>query len=616
MLTVNKALVVDIESYNDDLKDKGPQFIYGLDHVVGIGILTDTGDSKYFPLKHKVGENVDPGPILRWLKYTLTDPNITMIAHNAPFDIEALWSLGLKVSCKVADTMALYALIDEEAPSYRLSNIAWFLGVTPKKTDLIENALPKKRGKPDWQRIDEVDPIIVSEYCLGDCQTTMEVYKQELLEIEAQELGKVAQLESDLVPILWEMRLRGVRVDLDAAELENQALKGFTEPLLTEIYKQYPDLDLWSSTQLGRICVGLGEQPPETDLGNYSVTGEYLAASKHPILWAIGNYRKLEKLRRDFVAGVVLEGSHNGRIHPSYFSTRGVGYLSDSDTGGTRSGRLSCAYPNLQQSPVRHPEFGKLIRSLFLPEEGTQWGSFDYSSQEPRWSIHYAAVCKLEGAHAFRKLYQENPKTDFHATTMGLVNGVSRTPITRNQAKTIGLGLNYGMGKAKLARSLKLPADQAAYLIGAFHQAVPFMGDLLRHCASWAERRGFVKTLLGRRRRFDSWEPNLYRKGAFPVRGYGPASEKYGTDIRKSGLHKAANSVIQGTSAEQMKSAIVAVYKEGLPILATIHDELAISISSPSQVDTVADIMAHILPCTVPHLVEGTTGANWGSKKG
>ncbi len=167
----------------------------------------------------------------------------------------------------------------------------------------------------------------------------------------------------------------------------------------------------------------------------------------------------------------------NGRIHGEINQLR-------SDNGGTVSGRLSMSNPNLQQVPARNKDFGPKIRSLFIPEEGHQWGSFDYSQQEPRMTVHYAASIGegYEGSQELVDAYK-NASADFHQTVADLV-GIERT-----QAKTIGLGLMYGMGKNKLANSLGLTKDEADILIIKYNKKVPFVKLLSDRCMLTAQEK-------------------------------------------------------------------------------------------------------------------------------
>ena len=186
---------------------------------------------------------------------------------------------------------------------------------------------------------------------------------------------------------------------------------------------------------------------------------------------------------------MILDKAKNERIYCSF------------NPMGTVTGRFSSQYPNLQQVPARDPELGPMIRSLFLPEENHDWVACDYAQQEPRVLVHYASLKLMETAMSLQKEYLNNPKTDFHSMVASMAN------IPRKQAKTINLGLFYGMGNKKLAGELGLELDQAYDLFNKYHSKVPFVKELSKQVSHVASCRGYIKTLLGRKRRFELWEP-------------------------------------------------------------------------------------------------------------
>lgn len=239
-----------------------------------------------------------------------------------------------------------------------------------------------------------------------------------------------------------------------------------------------------------------------------------------------------------------------GRIHAEINQLRG-------DNGGTVSGRLSMSNPNLQQVPARNKEFGPLIRSLFVADEGHQWGSFDYSQQEPRMTVHYAASIGngYEGSMDLVDAYHK-ASADFHQTVADLVG------IERVQAKTIGLGLMYGMGKNKLATSLGVSKDEATLLISKYNRKVPFVKMLSDRCMQTANEKGVIRTKKGRKCRFDRWEPKDF--GLHNAETFENAVAKYGREnIKRAYTYKALNRLIQGSSADQTKQAMLSCAQAG-----------------------------------------------------
>jgi DNA polymerase I-like protein with 3'-5' exonuclease and polymerase domains len=278
------------------------------------------------------------------------------------------------------------------------------------------------------------------------------------------------------------------------------------------------------------------------------------------------------------------------------------------EDGGTVTGRLSAANPNLQQVPARHEVIGPLVRGLFLPEEGQLWAANDFSSQEPRLLVHYATLLDLPGAEKMANAYKENPDTDFHQMVADMAG------IKRKAAKTIGLGLMYGMGKAKLANSLDLPLDEASELIATFHSKVPFLKGTvdavmkrIEHPASG----GAIRTLLGRKCRFPLWEPMEW--GVNKALPREQAVIEYGSRIKRAGTYKGLNRLIQGSAADQTKAGMVALAKAGFDIRLQVHDEIALSVKSIEEAREAADIMAKAVSLEVPSRVDVETGPSWGA---
>ena len=291
-----------------------------------------------------------------------------------------------------------------------------------------------------------------------------------------------------------------------------------------------------------------------------------------------------------------------GRIHAEINQLR-------SDNGGTVSGRLSMSHPNLQQVPARNKEFGPMIRSLFIPEEDYEWGSFDYSQQEPRMTVHYASSIGngYEGSRDLVKAYHE-ASADFHQTVADLV-GIERT-----QAKTIGLGLMYGMGKNKLANSLGLSKEEAQLLISKYNRKVPFVKLLSDRCMQTASEKGVIRTKKGRKCRFNLWEPRDF--GLHNAETFENAVAKYGRDnIKRAYTYKALNRLIQGSSADQTKQAMLACASAGhLPIL-QLHDELCFNIKNKEMADEIKKIMEGCIEFKVPFVVDKKLGDSWGNAK-
>jgi DNA polymerase I-like protein with 3'-5' exonuclease and polymerase domains len=271
--------------------------------------------------------------------------------------------------------------------------------------------------------------------------------------------------------------------------------------------------------------------------------------------------------------------------------------------------------PNLQQIPARDPELGPMIRSLFLPEEGEKWASIDFSQQEPRILVHYASVfgksrsLPLRGVEEFVEGYRNDPTMDFHTMVADMAQ------ISRKQAKTINLGMMYGMGAKKMADQLDIPLEEAKELINQYHQRVPFVKMLMRGVTDRLNDKGSfgaIRSLKGRKCRFDLWEPDSFEMNkALP---YHEAVRQYGqtTRLKRAYTYKALNRLIQASAADMTKQAMVDVYRTGKIPLIQIHDELAVSVTGKEEAQSIASIMTNAIDLDVPSRCDIEIGASWG----
>jgi DNA polymerase-1 len=458
----------------------------------------------------------------------------------------------------------------------------------------------------------EVPPDIITPYAIQDARLTLKDYQYQQPIIMKKNLSRVAQLECDLIPVTWAMRLEGVPVDLDKAEQVNIRMKAEGDAYLSEVRQTHPYFEPTAARSLEKYVNSFGVFPPRTPTDEPSITNEWLMGSDHPEFHALAAYRVAEKIRRDFVEAVVLEMSFKGKIHPSWASTRGSDY--SDDVGGTRTGRLACELPNLAQIPKRHKVLGPLMRSMFVPRPGECWHKADYASQEPRISLHYAVKYGLPGAEEIAQRYYADRKVDYHQMVTDLVNNVSsRVQIDRDQGKTINLGLIYGLGKDKLAFKLLMTRPAVEMLLRIYHRAIPFVKPLQVKTRNFAEKYGYITTELGRRRRFELWEKAGFGPRTKPLpKAEAIAEYQY---IRRAMTYKALNACVQGTAAEQCKTAMVQLHREGLTPLVTLYDELDHSIPpDPKISQRICEVMEQALPLKIPHLADAKMGKDWSCK--
>ena len=292
---------------------------------------------------------------------------------------------------------------------------------------------------------------------------------------------------------------------------------------------------------------------------------------------------------------------HKGRIHADINQLR-------SEFGGTITGRFSMTHPNLQQIPKSGTDMGNQLRTIFVPEEGHTWGCFDYSQQEPRLVVHYACLTELPGSEEFKEKYKNDFSTDFHKIVSEMAD------IPRDQAKTINLGKFYGMGKNKLKGELGVPDEEASRIIRQYDSRVPFVKQLMNHASDRAERRGQIRTLLGRLCHFHLWEPSQF--GVHKPLSHEAALQEHGPGIKRAFTYKALNKLIQGSAADMIKKAMLDLYKEKIIPLIQIHDELNISIKDKAESDKVIEIMENAVSLEVPNKVDYEKGKHWGEIEG
>jgi DNA polymerase I-like protein with 3'-5' exonuclease and polymerase domains len=590
-------IAIDLETRDDGINEGlGAGWAMNKGYVIGFAVAVD-GWQAYYPFKHLGGGNMIEPQVIKYMKDVCALPN-TKIFHNAQYDIGWLGAMGIKVNGPIVDTMVAAALIDESRYSFALNNLAKeYIGEMKAETDLIEAA--KDHGVDPKGEMWKLPAEHVGFYAEQDARITYRLWQVFKHELHKQNLITTWEMESDLLPILIQMRQRGVRVDVGKAEILAREFVAREKVVLSEIKKLIgKDVDIWAARNIADAFDKLHITYPRTEkTGEPSFTQNWLINSPHKISKLIVQAREINKFHSTFLNSI-MKYNHKGRIHAEINQLR-------SDQGGTVSGRISMSNPNLQQLPARNKEFGPMIRGLFLPEEGYKWGSFDYSQQEPRMVVHYAASIGegYEGSQELVKAY-ENATADFHQTVADLVG------IERSQAKTIGLGLMYGMGKNKLANSLGLSKEEAEVLISKYNRKVPFVKLLSDRCMKKANSEGVIRTKKGRKCRFDMWEPMDF--GIHTPEKFENASAKYGANnIKRAFTYKALNRLIQGSAADQTKQAIVSCYEQGyLPIL-QIHDELCFNVKPGDEIK-IKEIMENCMEFKVPSVVDISLGDDFG----
>ena len=590
---------IDLETKDPDLKTKGSASTRGIGDVVGIAIAVSNWCG-YYPIAHENGPNMDRKQVLKWFEDVLKTP-ASKIFHNAIYDMCWIRRLGLTVHGTIIDTMVMATLVNENRFRYDLSSVAKeYVGMG--KNESVLNQTAKEWGIDPKAEMYKLPAMYVGEYAERDAEITLALWQELKKEILLQDLGEVRDLEIKVFPCLLDMKWKGVKVGEDQVDILEKKLTVHYKECMDRVKKEvgfFPEI--WAAKSIGSVCDALGiKDYARTKKTNApSFTKNYLANHGNPILRSIATARQMDKLKNTFLNSI-RNYVVNGRIHSDIHQLK-------SDQGGTITGRLSYSHPNLQQLPSLYSDIGKGIRSIFRPEEGHTWGCFDYSQQEPRLVMHFALKTPgITGAASIVEEYKEG-KADFHQIVADIAN------IDRKEAKTINLGLFYGMGRAKLQAQLGInDEEEAKELLANYHHKVPFIKQLIKSVMDRAQERGRVRTLLGRLCRFDMWEPKQF--GMHKPLTYEVACSEIGMGgIKRAFTYKALNKLIQGSAADMTKKAMVDLHSEGIIPMVQLHDELDISVKDEAQSKKIIKIMEEAVPLEIPNKVDYEFGENWGS---
>ena len=592
-LSKYEEIAIDLETKDPNLNTRmGSGSVVKNGAVVGISVAV-TDWSGYYPIAHEGGGNLDRKKVLKWFQGVLNTP-ATKIFHNAMYDVCWIRALGLSINGKIVDTMIASALVDENQMRYDLNNCSRrYTGKGKDETALYEAA--KSWGVDAKAEMYKLPAIYVGAYAEKDAEITYELWQELKKEILHQDLNSIFQLETELFPCLVDMKFLGVRVDVEQAhKLKSELLEQEKECLQLVKKETLVDVQIWAARSIAQVFDKLKLDYDRTEKTSApSFTKNFLQNHPHPLVKRIARAREINKAHTTFI-DTILKHNHKGRIHAEINQLRG-------DNGGTVTGRFSYSNPNLQQIPARDKELGPAIRSLFVPEEGHTWGCFDYSQQEPRLVVHYATLQNLYGVDEVLEAYKKGD-ADFHDIVADMAE------IPRSQAKTINLGLFYGMGKNKLQAELGVSKEKAENLFKQYHNKVPFVKQLMDNVTHRAEDSGKVRTLLGRLCRFHLWEPNQF--GIHKALPHERALMEHGPGIKRAYTYKALNRLIQGSAADMTKKAMIELYKEGIVPHIQVHDELDISVNN--NAGKITEIMESAVTLEIPNKVDYESGPNWG----
>ena len=647
-------IAIDLETYDPNLKSKGTGAIRQDGFITGVAVCTKN-ETVYFPLQHSDTQKTEEEKKDFWDKFlekVLLNKKITKVFHNAMYDVCWIRAVtGKMIEGRIVDTMIAASVIDENRFRYSLDSLAKdYLKESKYKYDLQQKTLEWSGGtvKDPMTNMHKLPATLVKDYAKQDVNLTFKLWKKfnkkldEVLYInedgESKTCRKIFELETKLFLCLVEMKFKGVRIDVLKLKGFGEELKLKRDNILKEIKNETNiDLKIWAASSIKDLLQkrNITDYKKTPKSGMPSLPKDYLRTHKDDLLRKVAEAREYDKAANTFVDGL-LGFVYKGRIHADINQIR-------SDSGGTVTGRFSMSNPNLQQIPAKG-EIGKKMREVFLPEPGHTWGSFDYSQQEPRIVVHYALTHNCAGTSLLKKQF-DNDKADFHQIVADMAK------ISRKQAKTINLGLFYGMGKNKLRAELGLEKEGAKKLFDEYHKKVPFVKEISEKFMEFSEDEKLIYTLEDRFCRFDryestdkKWIENKWQEWDTSKREYVPVkllteaearaetAKKYNKSQEKkfenlnkeeqdvefsqyfvpAFTYKALNRMVQGSAADMTKKAMVLLYEKGIIPHIQIHDELCVSVKN-NLGDTIKEVMETAVPLKINNKVDCAYGSSWGA---
>lgn len=612
---------LDTETWDQGLNtDIGPGWAYGLGHMLGVAAAW-SGTRVYASLRHPETENRSVDEVLDWVEYLMR--HNTVVFHNAPYDMGWLCYEGLSLwPERMEDTYAASVMLDENLNAYDLDSMCKMHGLPGKDETLLRDAAAAYgiHYSEIKNHLKRLPARFVGPYAEQDAESCLGLWSKLRPQLEADNVGGAYRTETRLMPVVYKMRKRGIRVSVDTAEQTRAALRVKRDEVLSEIgrmsSRRVNMTDIVSSNALAVLFDQHGLEYPRTPPsknfpnGNPSFEKGWLESNPHPLAGLIRRGRQLNDLAEKFIGTYVLEHLHRGRIHAE------IHQLRDGEAGA-RTFRFSYSNPPLQQTPARGSEEAVLIRNAFLAEQGCRWGAADYSQQEPRLAVHYASLCGIHGAEEAVRYYSDNENADFHQMVADM------SGLHRSAAKILNLALMYGMGLVLMAIRLGLSVEEAEEMLETYHNKVPWVRGLAEFCDRMAAERGYIRLIDGARCHFPLWEPAAWgwqKKESDPRNRVPQTYERAlqlwpSARLKRAKTHTAFNREVQGSAARQTKIAMLAADQAGIPLMLQMHDELGASIETESQGNRLVECMKEAVTLVVPVKVDMEYGRHWGEAK-
>jgi DNA polymerase I-like protein with 3'-5' exonuclease and polymerase domains len=622
---------VDLVAIDTETLDRGLQARRGSSwpwrdgYVAGVSLAwREGGDIRalYLPLRHPDSENIACANLTRWLK-DLIAVGVRIATLNGIYDFGWLRTdLGITMpsSDHLEEVGALATTVNENLLEYSLDGLCDHYGLPGKDEVLLRHAIEaagfvsKRKAINTREHIWRLPARYVGPYAEADAVNTLALFEKLNPILDQENTRDAYRLDVDLMPMVLEMRRRGIAIDQDAAEQARDLLLGKRDAALAEL-----------SSQLG-IAVGMDEinrgswkaqvfdahdiSYPRTDKGNPSFSAGkrgWMTTHGHWLPRLIAAAGKYDAAGHKFLEGHILKHITGGRIHAEIHPFR-------ADDGGARSSRFSYSEPPLQQIPSRDEEIGPLIRSVFLPEVGEFWAKPDASQQEFRFVVHYAAQAELRGAREAVEVYRDNTDADFHDLVAAM------TGLDRKMAKNVNFAKIYGASVKKMAEMIGKPLEDVQEIVAQYDRKMPFVAELSALCQEKATRIGHTVLYDGARRHWNLWEvPRVYAKGAGPCnideaerRVADSEHPWHGQHLSRANVYTALNALIQGSAARHTKLWMRAVWREGIVPLLQMHDCLDCSVATREQAELVARLGEQAVALEVPMRVDLKFGWSWG----
>jgi DNA polymerase I-like protein with 3'-5' exonuclease and polymerase domains len=597
---------VDTETcdYGLQKKEGGGWAWSGGGYVVGYSVSADNFKG-YLPIAHAGGGNMDPRVARRWLKHVLGDESQTKVFAHAMYDLGWAKRDGVEIKGPIVDVQWVEAILDEHRQRYSLEEIAKARLGEGKDEKLLKEAA-KAYGINPKGELWKLPAGYVGPYAEVDADLPRRIWAVQQKILDDEDLWGIHNLEHGLMPLYLRMRMRGVRVNQTYAEQLKDRLELEAKELVERIQLEAGmPVSIWAAASIAKAFDKAGIKYGRTNKTEApSITRDLLIKEEHALAKMILAAREKEKLVKTFLLGQVLGQMHDGRIHGQIHPLK-------SDDGGTVTGRLSMSDPNLQFIPARTDE-GKMVRNCFVPDDDKNWwASLDFNQQEPRLTVHFAAKIQATGAEEAVRRYHDDENTNYHEFAAEL------TGLPYKRAKILNLAIIYGRGVKNTAAELDMTEDETKELFMKHAREMPFVQDLSSVCQKIVKRRGYLSSLLGRRIRFPYFEPTRWElRDKYDNKCTLEEATARWPDQRliRARIHKALNSLIQPSAADQTKAAMLAVWQAGHgdKVMIQVHDELCCDVEHWDVAEEIAKIMKEAHELLVPSKVSQVIGKSWG----